>query len=202
MAAAHGVCPLSQIASAAASVTTLETNWEFIDAEFRSILAPTALKLSMDELNPAEAGDLFSTLLRTHLEHYNIIQSSDTSNTSMIRRTRRIEKVAEELRLQKNPSRRLLKSSPWQFHNLARAYARAKKAVDQMKRNSSLRKNEKEFRKNPWHFAKSVCKECEGGESRALMHVSSDEAFSYFSSSFEAVSQEYEVSRSTVVLLT
>ena len=45
--------------------------------------------------------------------------------------------------------------------------------------------------KNSWHFAKSVCKQSEGDESRALI-CSSDEAFSYFSSSFETVSQEYE----------
>ena len=95
MAAAHGVCPLSQIANAAASATTSETNWECIDTDFRPILAPTTMRLSMDDLNQGEAGDLFLTLLRAHLERYNTVRSSFTSNTYMIRRTRRIEKVAE-----------------------------------------------------------------------------------------------------------
>ena len=73
-----------------------------MDAEFRSLLAPIASGLSADELSAAEAGDLFSTLLRAHLESHNLIQPL---NKRVLRRTRHIEKMIEELKVQKNSSR-------------------------------------------------------------------------------------------------
>ena len=79
------------------------------------------------------------------------------------------------------------------------SYGRAKMPEVKIKitGNSVLLKNQKEFRKNPRHFAKSVCKEIEGNESKAL-NCSSDEAFSHFSSSFEASSQGCEELSSSI----
>ena len=158
MGAANGDYPLSQIADAVSVPVDHLTTWESVDAEFRSLLAPITLGLSADELSPAEAGDLFSTLLRAHLESLNLIQPV---NKRVLRRTRHIEKMTEELKVQKNSSRKLMKSSPHRFFNLVRAYNRAKKARDRWLEGYNLRKNERAFRKNPWHFAKSACKEGE-----------------------------------------
>ena len=97
MGAANGDYPLSQIADAMpVSVdcsTTCTCTWECLEAECRSLLAPIASSLSADELSPVEAGDLFSTLLRAHLESHNLIQ---LLNKRVLRRTRRIEEMAED----------------------------------------------------------------------------------------------------------
>ena len=71
---AHGDFPLSQTAEATISSTTPSMNWDTIDAEFRFILAAChSLCLASDEVSPSEAGDIFSSLLRVHLERYNVM---------------------------------------------------------------------------------------------------------------------------------
>ena len=80
--------------------STLETNWEYIDTELclSSPLLPWVVQ-PIKELSPADAGDLLLNHLRAHLEHHNFLQSSCTSNDGMMRRSRKIEKVVEKLRL-------------------------------------------------------------------------------------------------------
>ena len=65
------------------------TTWECLDAEFQSLLAPIASGFSARELSSAEAGDLFSTPLRAHLESHNLIQPL---NKRVLWRTKCIEK--------------------------------------------------------------------------------------------------------------
>ena len=111
--------PLSQIAAAVIMSADCSSTWECLDAEFQSLLAPIASGLSANELSPVEEGELSSTLLRAHLESHNLVLPL---NKRVLRRTRRIEKMTEELKVQKNSSRKLMKISPHRFFNLVRAY--------------------------------------------------------------------------------
>ena len=122
MDTANGDYPLSQLAAAVPISVDCSTTWECLDSEFQSLLAPIASGLSAKELSPAEADNLFSTLLRTHLESHNLIQPL---KKRVLRRTRRIEKMMEELKVQKDSSRKLMKFSPHRFFNLVRAYNQA-----------------------------------------------------------------------------
>ena len=186
---AHGVSSLSQQAVAADRTSPPETNWELIDAELSCLLAPTEFGLASNDISPEEAGDIFSSLLSAHLEKHNLSHPHSSSN-ALVRRSRRIERVTERLRQMKNSSRNLLKSSPAEFHQLVRAHNIAKKGCMKLSNQATLRRNERAFRSNPWHFAKSVCSERVTQEN--ALSCSSKDAYSYFSSSFNEVVDEYE----------
>ena len=94
-----------------------------IDAEFRSINASTSIRLASEEISTAEAGDIFSTLLKAHLERYEVLKESrrpsSGKNIETVRRTRRIEKTSEHLRKMKNTHRkdRRLERSAFNSHS-------------------------------------------------------------------------------------
>lgn len=186
MVVANGIPSLSQPAAATAVSATPSPNWESIDAEFRSLIRPTSLSLNSEDLAPSEAGENFGILLKAHLDSHGVtkgkVQRSGISS-SMLRRTRRIERVAEHLRLTKNQSRCYMKSDPQGFHNLMRAHNQAKKVCDRIQSGRSFRASERAFKKNPWHFAKSACAQPE--KSVDSLACSADDAFKYFSESFQ-----------------
>lgn len=125
--AADGV-PLSQQVVAA---TTDNPDWDLIDAELRAILTPTTLQLASDDISLAEAGDIFSTLLRNHLEHYNIPKLSSkkqTSNSQPIRRTRRIAKVTENLRQMKEQIKKSVEIQPCSISQLSKSTQQSKES--------------------------------------------------------------------------
>lgn len=186
----NGVSPLSQSATTAAE----SPSWTAIDAEFRSIIAPTTSLLANDDISPAEAGDSLSLQIKAHLENWKILKpprnspscnNTPTCSASLIRRTRRIEATNERLRILKNSSRKHMKCTSSSFFNLVRAHNKTKKACVHLEKCRELRKNEKAFRSNPWHFSKSVCSSQHS--TKDYSHgtgCSQDEAYKYFSDSF------------------
>ena len=102
---ANGDNPLSQKATATTNSTISRPEWDTIDAEFESIIGPTAFSLGCDDISPSEAGDMFSTLLRAHLVSSKVIKPppSDRSScsTNILRRIERIERAAEHLKSHK-----------------------------------------------------------------------------------------------------
>ena len=132
------------------------TDWNFVDAEFRTVLLPVYLRLSSGEISPGEAGNTFSILLKVHLERFEVSDQPESSQ-ALTHCSRRVEKLAENLRNEKNMSRRLFKQNPSHFHNINRLYSKVVKAKANLSSNQILRKNESAFRKNPWQYVKSVC---------------------------------------------
>ena len=77
MGVVHGDSTLSQPAGATAISTTQTKFWDVIDAEFRSIVASTSIRLASNEINTAEAGDIFSTLFKAHLKRHEILKEPE-----------------------------------------------------------------------------------------------------------------------------
>ena len=142
--------------SAVATPGPSVTDWNFVDAEFRTVLLPVHLRLSSGEISPGESGNTFSILLKAHLERFEVSDQPESSQ-ALTHRSRRVEKLAENLRKEKNMSGRLFKQNPSRFHNINRLYSKAVKAKANLSSNQMLRKNKSAFRKNPWQYAKSVC---------------------------------------------
>ena len=85
-----------------------------------------------------------------------------------------------------------MKSSPHRFFYLVRAHNRTKKPRDKWLEGYNLRKNERAFRKNAWHFAESSCKGSEQASSGSLS-CSSEEALPSFSCTFKVMTfADYE----------
>ena len=82
----------------------------------------------------------------------------------------------------KNNARRRIKTNPTTFNKLARAHDLAKKANENMVNTRLFRTNEKAFRSNPWHYAKSIYEEKSSTES---LQCSNFETHTFFSYSFE-----------------
>ena len=133
-----------------------------VDSEFPSIIAPFLFCLSANDLDTAEAGEIFSSLLKAHLEWCGAIKGKtppeNPQSSHTIRRTRKIVKVTEDIRRLKNNSRSTLKRTPSAFHNLVRLHNKTRKAKDNLEASQSLKRHERAFRNNPWHYAKSACK--------------------------------------------
>ena len=161
MAAAEGDFPLSQTAGATAFSNAQSGLWDAIDAEFRSITASTSIRLASEEISTAEAGDIFSTLLKAHLERYEVLKESrrpsSGKNIETVRRTRRIEKTSEHLRKMKSTHRKDRRLERSAFNSLIRVHNKVKKACDKLADERSLRVHERAFRSNPWQYAKKVC---------------------------------------------
>jgi len=81
---------LSQPGETASLDVTRIYTWEFIDAEFSSIITLIHLRLSSGEVEPVEAASIFLTLLSAHVERFEQMpQTSNAANTILHRsRTR------------------------------------------------------------------------------------------------------------------
>ena len=64
-----------------------------VDAEFRSSLSSASLRLASGEISTSD--DTFSSLLRAHLERFDLGEA--LSGKGCQRRTRRIERAVEQL---------------------------------------------------------------------------------------------------------
>ena len=152
-----------------------------IDAEFRSIVASTSIRLASNEINTAEAGDIFSTRFKAHLERHEILKEpkkpGSGNATEIVRRTSRIEKASEHLRKMKNTGRKNRKQDRSSFNNLIRAHNKVKKACDKLADERSLRVHERAFRSNPWHYAKKVCTD---KSPKPTLDCSQESAYTYF----------------------
>lgn len=60
MVVAYGDSPHSQLATTTTVTANPLLDWGLIDAEFESIIGPTAYLLGSDDISLAEAGDLSS----------------------------------------------------------------------------------------------------------------------------------------------
>ena len=149
----NGQSTLSQPAFATCNSREGSINWKAIDAEFRSIIAPVATDMAAGYLSTAEAGDTLSFLVKVHLIHHEVIVSDDLSinySRDLMKRTRRIEIVTEDLRKRKNISRKILKDQPHTFHQLFRSYHASKKACTSLSFDREMRKLMKRISK-PTH---------------------------------------------------
>ena len=173
MAAAPRISHLSQPAVAAPNAS----DWNCIDAEFKAILSPIHL-LSAGDITTDEAASIFSSLVNAHLDRFEVSGQS-TNPQALTCRSRRIEKLAEDLRKVKNQSRKLLKQNPAHFHNINRVYSKVLKARDRLSSSQLLRRHEAAFRKNPWHYAKSTC----DPKSQQEPTCSMESTYNYFSKS-------------------
>ena len=179
---AQGDSPLSHPADATATTDHFHGHWDVIDAEFRSILYSTSIRLASDEISPTEAGDTFVSLFRAHLERYDILKNSDNGKvTEVVRRSRRMEKVSERLRRLKNTQRKMRRHDRPSFNNVLRAHNKAKKLCEQLATDSRLRYHEKAFRSNAWHYAKKVCAD---SSNKPCLDCSPESAFAYFAENF------------------
>ena len=151
-----------------------------MDAEFRSILSSTSTRLASGEINTSEAGEIFVSLCKAHLERYGILKESRQETTQVIRRTRQIQKVTEHLRQLKNSERKMMRQNKASFNNLVRAHNKAKKMCDQLTTNSNIRVHERAFRPNPWHYAKKLC---DDKTSKPHLECPSKQTFVYFAAS-------------------
>ena len=129
------------------SSTTPAVDWDTMDAEFRSILDSTAARLASEELSTSEAGDIFSSLLNAHLKRFNVLKPpghpTKDRSSEVIRRSRRIEKVAEHLRVMKNTQRKMRRNNKPSFNILLRAQNKAKQMCDHIASCSELRAHER-----------------------------------------------------------
>ena len=82
MAPVHGDDPLSHSAGTTAISAHSPTFWESVDAEFRSILSSTSTRLASGEINTSEAGEIFVSLCKAHLERYGILKVKTGDYTS------------------------------------------------------------------------------------------------------------------------
>ena len=60
--------PLSQ--SSEATIETDTVDWDVIDAEFSAVICSIHFRLSSGEIQPTEAADKFSILLKAHLDRF------------------------------------------------------------------------------------------------------------------------------------
>ena len=117
--------PLSQPSDA--TTATVNVAWDFIDAEFSSIISPVHNHLSSGEMQPREAASIFASLLNAHLERHKILPRSSPGGTkpsAPIRRTRKIEKVVERMKQLLSVCRKNRKNAPRAFHDACRAYSK------------------------------------------------------------------------------
>ena len=144
--------PLSQPVIPAAIHS--EIDWNTLDSEFSSIIAPIHFRLSANDLDTAEAGEIVSSLLKTLLERYGAIKGKtppeNPQSSHTIRRTRKIVKITENIRRLKNNSHSTLKKTPSAFHSLVRPPSQQvkKKAEDKKTKHNleafqSLKRHEK-----------------------------------------------------------
>ena len=120
---AHGDSPLSQLQMLPSLLTVL--GLEYGGWEFRSIISSTSFRLASGEISISEAGDTFSPLLRAHLERFDLVKPCQErgGTKDILRRTRRIERAAEQLRVEKNQSRKFRRQDSSGFNNLVSAQA-------------------------------------------------------------------------------
>ena len=148
---------LSRLSQPSDSSTSVTANWTLIDAEFDSVIRPVHHRLSVGEICPSEAAEIFTSLLRAHLERYLDIQTETGNGRPLLHRTRRIETTVSNLRTTKNKLRKNRGTNPSMFFNALRAYNNCLRAKRSGDRTKSLRQEEKHFRQNPWAFAKKAC---------------------------------------------
>ncbi len=153
--------PLSQTGDLA----TDNHSWDYLDAEFRSVITPVHSRLCQDDLTPSEAAVTFSSLLKAHLERFKKLPEDQHGNTHLLHRTRRIERISENLRKTKNTLRNERKASPRNFFNAVRAHNKCLVSQRTLHNNKITRSQERDFKNNPWHFAKKICMGSKKGES-------------------------------------
>lgn len=129
-----------QPAEATGDSLSKTVNWSTIDADLRSIIAPTSCDLASD-ISTQEAGDTYGIRLRAHLENHGIIKSpAHVKNDALVKRSRRIERVTDSLRLQ-NRSRGPLKSNRKIYrNNMVRDHNISMKACKALSGKRELRK--------------------------------------------------------------
>ena len=150
--------PLLQ--SSNATTATVNVAWDFIDAEFSSIISPVHNRLSSGEVQPRKVAFNIASLLNAHLERHKILPRSPPCGmkpSAPIHRTRRIEKVVERMKQLLSVRRKNRKNAPSAFHDACRAYSKGLKAKRNLENSTNIRRHERAFRNNPWLYAKKCC---------------------------------------------
>ena len=142
------------------SGTATETevvDWIVIDPEFSAIIGPVHFRLCSGEINTTEAANIFQSLLKAHLERF-LEPSGPGTSCNLMHRTRKIEKVTGRLKAIKNDLRRQRKTYHSDFFNALRVHNKSLNAQQKFDQVRTLHCQERDFRDNPWHFAKKECK--------------------------------------------
>ena len=87
-------------------------DWDATNAESSQILSPVHRCLASEEISTSEAADILSALFKVHLERYEVLPTPGTSHSisKVLHRTRRIDRVVQNLRELKNSSQRNIKN--------------------------------------------------------------------------------------------
>ena len=84
------------------SPPTTSINWDLLDNELRRMLAPVSDSLNSDTVATTEAAESFTSVLREHLIHYNLLRDKAKGP----HRERQIVRVTKKLAQGKNALRR------------------------------------------------------------------------------------------------
>jgi len=124
--------------------------WTQLNDLLRTRLGWLHHSLGCDDLSPVEAAEQFSNFVSDLLQEYGVVKSSSGSGRH---RPRRIEVAVQNLSLMKNNSRKGPSHSNELLH-LVRAHNKVLKCYRSDQNNKNICKNEKDFRHNPWEYAR------------------------------------------------
>ena len=161
--------PLPQVATASSTAVSTATysgapttslmNWDQLDNEFRRMLAPVSDGLNSDSITTTEAAEAFTSVLRDHLIHYNLLR--DKVKATGPHRERQIVKVTKKLAQAKNALRSSgFHRSPREFLNAVRTHNAAVRTQREFQQRQTTRKQEKAFRNNPWQLLNQPALPC------------------------------------------
>ena len=164
----------------------IEEIWTTIDAEFSAIIAPVHLRLATDDLQPSEAATVFTSLLRDHLESHDQLprmrlDTGQEKRVSMVHRTRKIKRIVVHLKDTKNNLRKHRKKNPKAFFDACRLYNKCLNGKKMLDHDHDVRRQEKAFRTNPWHFSKKVCN---GKTNQEQPEFDANQALAHFQTAF------------------
>lgn len=163
-------------------------DWNHIDDKFHSIVTPIQARLGSDVILAVEAGELFSQLLADHLANRGVIKGPNNQSNHGRHRQRVIVRLTNRLVEPKNASRKTFQQNPSEFLTLVRAHNKARKPMTDLDKARSARRKERDFRSNPWKFAKSICQ----GKSEIQPSFSKEECLSYFTAQYSSPSSHYQ----------
>ena len=135
--APHHESPLSQPAVSGCPPTL---DWSSIDDEVHFQIAPVHTALACDELGVEEAGELFSELLASHLQHHGAIRAPKRTEQLPNKdpyHSQAVVRLTERLGKAKNVERRQFRANSKRFLDAVHLHNRAKKASKRAKTSRS-----------------------------------------------------------------
>lgn len=120
------------------------TNWEVMDDELKCMLAPVT---DSNLISTTEAANSFSSILHEHLHTQGLISMCMNDCGRVKHHDNQLVKISRKLAVTKNNAKKCINLSPRTFLNAVR------KIIKLSRRNThqtSIRRQEKAFKNNPW----------------------------------------------------